>query len=197
MIKNIVFDMGNVLMDYNPKIPLDIFFETSEDKALILKELFNGPEWVRGDLGDIKNEERYYGVSERVPERLHDRLKQCVDGWTVCMTPIKESKDFAQYVKNKGYKIYVLSNACNAFYDYFPRFNKLDYFDGIVVSSDIHMIKPDLKIYEYFLNKYNLSADECLFIDDRKENIDGALRMGMKGHIFKNDFDKIKTIYGL
>ncbi len=197
MIKNIVLDMGNVLMDYNPKIPLDLFFESDEDKALILKELFNGPEWIKGDLGEIKNEERYYGVSTRVPKRLHDQLKQCVDGWTVCMKPINEAKEFVQYVKDKGYKIYVLSNACNAFYEYFPRFHQLNYFDGIVVSSDIHMVKPDLKIYQYFLDKYDLSANECLFVDDRKENIEAALQLGMHGHVFKNDFDQVKTIYGL
>ncbi len=197
MIKNIVLDMGNVLLDYNPTIPLDLFFETDEDKAIILNELFNGPEWIKGDLGEIKNEERYDGVSKRVPKRLHDRLKQCVDGWTVCMTPIKGAKEFVQYVKDQGYKIYVLSNACNAFYDYFPNFHKLDYFDGIVVSSDIHMIKPDARIYECFLDKYDLTANECLFIDDRKDNIEGAMRMGMKGHIFRNDFDQIQTIYKL
>ena len=59
MIKNIIFDMGNVLLDYNPQICLDCFLENEKDKALIMEELFRGPEWIEGDLGYLTDEERY------------------------------------------------------------------------------------------------------------------------------------------
>ncbi len=77
MIKNIIFDMGNVLLQYDPGVCLHHFVEQEEDRALIRRELFEGPEWVEGDLGHITDEERFDGVSRRVPERLHGELKAC------------------------------------------------------------------------------------------------------------------------
>lgn len=195
MLKNIILDMGNVLLDYNPWIILDEVFDTREDKELILKELFEGPEWVQGDLGYITNAQRYDLVCKRVPMRLHEKLKECVDRWDICMLPLDGAKEFCKLVKSSGYGIYVLSNACSEFYNYFPRYFDLDFFDGVVVSSDLHIVKPDLRIYKYLLDKYKLNANECLFIDDRQDNVDGAIKSGMKAHVFKNDFAEIKDKY--
>lgn len=192
MIHNIILDMGNVLLDYNPNVILDKVFDNEEDKQIILKELFGGPEWVQGDLGIITNEQRYDGVSKRVPDRLHEGLKICVEQWDVCMIPVDGAGEFCRYVREKGYGIYVLSNACSLFYQYFPKYFPLEDFDGIVVSSDEHIVKPDRRIYEILLERYGLKAEECLFIDDRKDNVEGALSVGINGHIFKNDYDEIK-----
>lgn len=195
MIKNIILDMGNVLLDYNPWYILDCLFDTKEDKELILKELFEGPEWVLGDIGSITNIQRYDTVRKRVPKRLHDKLMACVERWDTYMIPIDGAKDFCKFLKENGYGIYILSNACSEFYNYFPRCFDLDFFDGIIVSSDIHIIKPDLRIYKYLLDKYKLNPKECLFIDDRQDNVEGALKCGMKAHVFKNDFEEIKKKY--
>ncbi len=197
MIRNIVFDMGNVLLNYDPEIPLDLFVKDEEGKNIIRRELFEGPEWIQGDLGLISREEEYERICERVPESLHDELKKCVYEWDICMTPVAGARDFCMYVKEKGYGIYVLSNASEIFYDYFPKFMALEYFDGIVVSADIHIIKPDKKIYEYLLAKYRLEPEECLFIDDVEENIEGAKRAGMQGVVFRNNYDDIKARFGL
>ena len=195
MLKNIVLDMGNVLLDYNPWYILDRLFDKQEDKDIIFNELFNGPEWIQGDLGYIKNSQRYDTVSKRVPRRLHDKLRECVDRWDICMIPLDGAKEFCEYIKDSGYGIYILSNACSEFYNYFTRHFDLDFFDGVVVSSDIHIIKPDLRIYKYLLNKYNLNAKECLFIDDRQDNVEGALKSGMNAYVFKNNFEEIKNKY--
>ena len=127
------------------------------------------------------------------PEHLHPALKNCALEWHMCMKPIAGAKEFCSYVKSRGYKIYVLSNASNTFYDYFPeRFAPLSYFDGVVVSCDIHMIKPDRKIYQYLLDTYQLVPEECFFIDDRPENIEGAQDVGMNAMIFEGDFQAVK-----
>lgn len=194
MIKNIVLDMGNVLLDYNPDVCLNLFVNGEEERRLIKHELFEGPEWIQGDLGYIADEERFAGVSLRVPERLHKELKQCVEKWDVCMLPLLGAKEFCEYARKKGYRLYVLSNASNAFYRYFPRFAPLDYFDGIVVSCDIHIIKPDIRIYQYLLEKYNLCPEECLFIDDRADNVEGAKKAGMHGAVFQGDFEEMKAL---
>lgn len=197
MIKNIILDMGNVLLSFDPEVCLNAFLSTEEDRAIIRKELFGGPEWIMGDYGTITNAERYEPVSKRVPERLHTQLKQCVDKWDMCMEPIPGAREFCSYIKEKGYGIYVLSNACNGFYNYFPRFREISYFDGVMVSSDVHMIKPEKRIYEHFLNTYHLKAEECLFIDDRTENVEGSQSVGINGFVFEGDFDAIKSAYHL
>lgn len=189
--------MGNVLLDYNPQIPLETYCSTEQEKEIINKELFEGPEWVQGDIGLIKDCERYDLVKKRVPEEYWNVLKQCCDNWDICMTPLEGAKSFCEYVKNKGYHIYILSNASDKFYKYFLNFSSLDYFDGIVISSDVKMIKPDSKIYEYLLNKYGLIAEECLFIDDREDNVRGAITVGMHACQFKNDYESIKETFQL
>lgn len=191
MIKHIVCDMGNVLMNYDPTLTIEQFCIGEADKKLIRKELFEGEEWIKGDLGIIDNEERYEAVKRRVPEKLHGALRNCVYHWVDQMIPYEEARRFVKEMKQRGYKVYVLSNASTAFYDFFPRFMPLDFFDGIVVSADIHMIKPDPRIYHYFLEKYKLHAEECLFIDDRIDNVEGARSVGMKAVVFHNDFNEV------
>ena len=113
------------------------------------------------------------------------------------MKPFEGAKEFCDYIKGKGYGIYILSNASDRFYKYFPRFLPLDYFNGVVVSSDIHMIKPYEGIYKYILEKYKINPEECLFIDDREENIEGARKVNIKVELFKNNYKDIIKKYNL
>ena len=126
MIKNIVLDMGKVLLNYDPYVILNKVCDTDEEKAIIDRELFNGKEWIMGDYGELKNAERFDGVSKRVPEYLHDKLRECVDNWDICMSPVDGAHEFCKLAKEKGYKVYVLSNACNKFYEYFPKYYDMD-----------------------------------------------------------------------
>lgn len=191
MIKNIVLDMGNVLLDFRPEFVLDAFCSSDEEKDVIRKELFGGPEWKMGDRGDIKDNERYGLVKQRVPEKYHKALKDCADRWAICMDPIEGAREFCETLKEKGYKVYVLSNASDLFYVYFPKFLPLDFFDGVFVSSDYLMLKPDVEIYKTFLDKYGLKGEECLFIDDRQDNIEGAGKAGLNTFRFEGDYEKV------
>ena len=85
MIRNIVLDMGNVLLDFNPEFVLDKFCSSEEEKEVIRKELFEGPEWALGDRGDIKDKDRFDLVKARVPEKYHEALRNCCDHWDICM----------------------------------------------------------------------------------------------------------------
>ena len=190
--------MGNVLLDFNPEFSLNKYCKSEEEKNIIRKELFEGQEWVMSDNGDISDKDKFEKVKHRVPEKYHESLKKCVDNWDLCMVPLKGAKEFCDYIKSKGYGIYILSNASDKFYTYFSRFFlPLDYFTGIVVSSDIHMLKPNEEIYKYILNKYNLKAEECLFIDDKDYNVEGAKKVNIQAEVFKNDYDAIIKKYNL
>lgn len=194
MIENIVLDMGNVLLNYDPEIPLNAFCHSEEAKDIIRKELFEGPEWEMGDLGLVTDRGRYDLVKARVPEKYHAELKHCVDEWDICMTPVTGAREFCREMRDAGKKLYILSNASDKFYEYFSNFLPLDFFDGVLVSADVHMIKPDLGIYKHLLETYELKAQECLFIDDRANNVEGAKAAGMQAVLFANNYEEIKEL---
>ena len=170
MIKNIVLDMGNVLLDYDPAVPLKKFLETEEDRKIIYRELF---------------------TSRRIPERLYEGLRKCLEGWHTFMPRVEGALPFLQRAKKEGYRLYVLSNASDEFYIYFPKSYDVNLFEGIVVSADLHIIKPDERIYRYLLERYGLNPGETLFIDDRLENVEGARKVGIQAEVFQNNFEQI------
>ena len=89
-------------------------------------------------------------------------------------------------LKEKGLKIYLLTNYPEWLFDYHYKnvFTFTDFVDGKVVSGVVKLIKPDEGIYKTLLEKYNLTAEECIFIDDRSENVEAANKLGIKGICF-------------
>ncbi|MBP5491432.1 MAG: HAD family phosphatase [Clostridiales bacterium] len=191
MIKNVVLDMGNVLLDYNPDFSLNRFCSSEEEKEIIRKELFLGAEWLMADRGEIKDEDRFDLVKGRVPEKYHEALKNCCDYWTDCMVPLEGAREFCEKVKASGHGIYILSNASNSFYKYFPKFLPLDFFTGVFVSSNYLLLKPEVAIYKKFLEEYGLDGKDCLFVDDRMDNVQGAREAGMNTLQFKGDYEEV------
>ena len=194
MIKNVIMDMGKVLLSYDPHVILNKVCEAEEEKQLILANLFESEIWLMGDRGEITNEQRYDLAKEHLPKDLHPKLKECVKNWDICMLPIAGAKEFLRQCRENGLGLYVLSNACNLFYVYFPRHYDLDFFDGVMVSSDVHLIKPDTRIYELLCETYGLNPEECVFIDDRPENVEAAERVGMKGIVFTGNYAIVKKV---
>lgn len=197
MIKNIIFDMGNVLLKYDTDLPLGAFCPDVEAKNFIRRELFESAEWTEADRGNITDGEMLAAAKERVPKEYHDALEKCERRWPEFLDRIDGAPEFCRAMKRSGRKIYVLSNASGRFYEYFPRFYDIDFFDGAVVSCDLHIIKPDRRIYEYILDKYGLKAEECLFIDDLERNVRGAEEVGINAVRFENNYGEIAKKYGL
>jgi FMN phosphatase YigB (HAD superfamily) len=96
--------------------------------------------------------------------------------------------------KSDNIKLYVLSNWNRDFFNLLTRHHKntFDLFDGIVISGDVGVKKPDKRIYEYLIDKYKLDVTQSIFIDDQYENIQMAEFLGMNG-IFCNDFETVKN----
>lgn len=197
MIKNVIFDMGNVLLDFDPCTQLNAACRSKKAKEILAKELYGGEEWIQRDLGNISVEELYGGVAARIPQEYHEDLKKCIEIWHGFMIPLDGAEEFLQKVKANGYKVFILSNASEDFYTYFTRHFDLDFFDGYVVSADVHIIKPDKRIYRHLLQKYDLKAEECLFIDDREDNVQGAENTGIKGFLFRNNYDELGRVLGI
>ncbi len=194
MIKNVVFDMGNVLLRYDPELPLNAFCHSEAEKDLIRRELFQGPEWVQGDLGTIEDEDRFELIKKRVSPKHWEALQNCCEKWYRYMQPIEGAISFCERLRQRGYRLFVLSNASNAFHWFFPANVPKEYFEGIVVSAEIHLLKPDREIYEYLLKRYGLKAEECLFLDDLPENVEGARAVGMNAMQFLGDYGPVETL---
>ncbi len=192
MIKNLIFDMGNVLIDFVPAHFMDrVGVTDKQDREILLKELFQSEEWILADAGEIKAAQAYEICSKRIPERLHDVARKLALKWFEPLVPIPGMEDFVRKNKAEGYGIYLLSNAPDTAHLYVGNVPAIECFDGIVISSDIKLEKPYPEIFRYVCERYGLKAEECLFIDDIKANIDGAEAAGMKGFHFTGDVNAL------
>ncbi len=185
MIKNIVFDMGGVILDFNLKKTVESEF--SEEYHDILYENVFGKNsvWNTLDKGEVTFDEVLPGILAKLPCELHEKVSAMITDFYDYMPPFPETEKLIKEIKNAGYKIYLLSNATPRFFDRYIDIPAFKYFDGFFISALYKMLKPEKSIYEAFCNKFSLKPEECFFIDDLPQNIEGALNYGMSGFVFK------------
>ena len=194
MIKNIIFDMGNVLIQWSPQKIVGRLGVNQEDSALLLREVFSEMEWVSMDHGIMTQQEGYERICRRLPEHLHEAVRQCVfDWWKPPLDPTPGMAELIREVKALGYGVYLCSNATSTIHEYFHRIPGSEYFDGKIVSADVKLLKPQHEIYECLFETFGLKAEECFFIDDSTLNIDGAYAVGMPGAVFLGDMTRLRA----
>ncbi len=185
MIKNIVFDMGEVLIHFNIRDFADRYDLPEEDKELLLQELFLGnADWALCDWGFYTEEEVAERACRKLPERLHEAAYGITCHWFEPVDPVDGMADVVRRLKEAGYGIYLLSNAGVRHRTYWNNVPGSEYFDGVVASAYEKMIKPQPEFYRLLLDRFSLKAEECLFIDDRALNLAGAELCGMKAVLF-------------
>lgn len=183
MIKNIVFDMGNVLLAYTPQEYVKTVTQDENAAQAVLKELFGAQEWCQLDAGSITEEEAVRQVSSRIPQYA-DTVRKAMDLWHSNLTPVKGMPELVKRLKDKGYGIYLLSNTSLRFYRYRDKVEMFRMFDGFLVSAKEKLLKPDPAIFRRFCERFSVAPGECLFIDDLAQNIEGAEQVGFQGHRF-------------
>lgn len=188
MIKNIIFDMGNVLIQWDPFYIVERLIDNKKNVEPIAKALFLNDDWNKLDADILTEEEVLENAKQRLPEETHEDLEEVTDNWHYCMPVIAENNNLVETLKRNGYKLYLLSNAGKRFHLYkrecIPCFK---YFDGCVISADEKTTKPNIEIYNKLLEKYELNAEECIFIDDLKPNCEGAEAVGIKTFLYENN----------
>ena len=180
MIKNLIFDVGNVLIEYRwDQMLLD--YGLSEEEAAIAGPLFFEHEtWKELDLGNMPVEDVIVLYEKQLPEYA-GLIRWFLTHLELMPIPRPDVWEKVHALKEKGYKIYLLSNYNEDFFRIHTEgASFLEDIDGKVVSYEIHKIKPYPEIYQYLLDKYELSAQECVFFDDRAENTQTAEKLGMK-----------------
>lgn len=198
MIRNIVFDIGNVLIGFDAMGYLVSLF--GERKAYRIAEaVFGSGYWQELDIANLSDAEILELFYSGAPD-LRDEIKEAYDRIGECVTKLDWPEELIKSLKRKGYRVYFLSNMSEhvkgsntgAF-----AFTKL--MDGGIWSCDVHTIKPDTEIYKILLERYGLVPEESIFIDDHWENIAVGKKLGMKGIVFRSheqlvgDLDKALT----
>ena len=193
MIKNILFDMGQVLIRFDRDYFMTRLGVQGADKQLLMREVFLSVEWVRMDRGTLQEEEAVQQICRRIPQRLHDAANKLVSMWDRPILPIEGMYELVRELKEKGYGIYLLSNASLRQHEYWPRIPASQFFDGTIISADEKVMKPHPDYYNRALEKFGLKAEECVFIDDVPANIEGAMFCGIDGVVFHGDANLLRA----
>lgn len=193
MIKNIVFDMGGVLVEFDVERSLRTHF-ASEYRQKVKENVFLSDEWKKLDRGIISTEEALEKMCARLPSDLHAEVRSIVMEHEREMPVIEGMYDIVNLLKQNGYKIYLLSNCPSWFNEFKKSVPAFAFFDGFIVSAYYNVIKPEKEIYKALFNEFGLKPDECYFIDDNVPNVEAALAQGMQAYCFcDRDIEKLKA----
>ena len=198
MIKNIVFDMGQVLVSYVGNLVCQIYIEDEQERKDVSTSVFASPEGVLLDMGVMPEEEALKKMQERLDtERKREQAEWCFWHWhEYNMKPKEGMEELVRWLKSMGYGIYLCSNASvrllKCYKEVIPA---IDCFDGILFSAEVQCLKPQKEMYGHLFDRFHLKPEECFFVDDLNLNIEGARRCGMEGYCFEDgDVGKLRTV---
>lgn len=192
-IKNVIFDMGNVLMTFDGPYFSTLFTDTPEDAELLNAALFGSTTWSLLDSGTISHETMSRVAAAHLPERLHPNLRECIRHWPEHSRPIEATNDLAIRLKGEGYGIYLLSNANTRVMEQLSHAPALPFLDGYVISAEERLMKPDPAVYRLLCDRFELKPEECLFVDDNADNCEGARVAGMHAFHYQDNIAELEA----
>lgn len=194
MIRNVIFDLGNVLISFRPAEYLDTKEYSEERKETILRDIFHSPEWLQLDNGDLTLPEAIDSIYKR-SSLTKEEIAHIFNLRTDLMVPLDQNVNLLPDLKKRGYRLFYLSNfPIDIFHELKSGYHFFKYFDGGIISAEVRYSKPDKRIYEIILEKYSLIPEESLFIDDLEINVKAAVMVGMKGLITHGSLEVSKEI---
>lgn len=185
-IRNVVFDVGNVIVRWSPLEIVRLTFGDNADHESITRKIFQSDIWLDLNKGLFTEEQtkvRYQkalGLSAEDSEKLFYYVKQT-------FIPLYGSYDLIQRVKQAGYGVYALTDNVHEFVAFLKETqNFWPLFDGEIVSAEVGLLKPQPEIYQALLDRYGLEACETVFLDDMPHNVKGAQDVGIAAIQFEN-----------
>lgn len=181
MIKNVVFDIGNVLISFRPSEYISRNGFTPEKQKTVLEDIFGSNEWKLLDDGKLTTDQAIDIITINSSLK-RDEIARIFNERTRIFHSIDNNVKLLPELKKHGFKLYYLSNFHGDIFDEvtnsYPFFK---YFNGGIISAHVKCSKPSPEIFSIFLDKYNLIAEECFYIDDQEKNVTAAIHSGMKG----------------
>jgi HAD superfamily hydrolase (TIGR01509 family) len=195
MIKNIIFDIGNVILQFDIKEVIPNFTKKESEKQFIINNIINSPEWLQYsliDTGFISREQAIEIVEDRtnhINDELIEKFWYRYNDYSFINDNVI---DIIKELKEKDYKIYLLSNINSHTYNHIKDNKLFNLVDGYVFSYIEHQVKPYVGIYNTLLERYKLIPRECLFIDDNIKNIKTANELGIQGKkVIPDNFESV------
>lgn len=195
MIKNIIFDIGNVILQFDIKEVIPNFTKKESEKQFIINNIINSPEWLQYsliDTGFISREQAIEIVEDRtnhINDELIEKFWYRYNDYSFINDNVI---DIIKELKEKDYKIYLLSNINSHTYNHIKDNKQFNLVDGYVFSYIEHQVKPYVGIYNTLLERYKLIPQECLFIDDNIKNIKTANELGIQGKkVIPDNFESV------
>lgn len=193
---DIILDMGNVLLEWNKDKILRGVVKTEKDYMILDKAIFQSGLWERLDLGTLTRENLVLKVVSMIGSIYQEKVQEVVWNWPSYIEIYTEVFPLLVRLKEKGHRIFVLSNTSPVFYELLEEqlspLNEI--LDGFVLSCDIKAIKPDPKMFEEILHKYQLDPVNCIFLDDVKDNTKMAESLGIKAYQVKQRSDVVDIL---
>ncbi len=184
MIKNIIFDIGNVLMPFGYRPFFESFGYDEETVERLSKATAQSPDWNELDRGVLSYEE-VLGRFVENDSQLEEIIQRVFADLHGILGVYDYTESWIKQLKEAGYGVYYLSNFFQkADEDCKDLMGFLELTDGGILSYKDKVTKPDRQIYELLLERFGLKAEECVFLDDTKKNIDGARAVGIHGILF-------------
>lgn len=184
-MRNIIFDLGGVVVEWNAKKVLETFKGNPILVNFVKENRLFLNDWRAYDRGDVTRQE----LIDKVALLSGCPTKDCnefIEHVKHSLAPIPETETLIKELSARGFKLYCLSNMSVDFYDYLKTREVFKYFDGQIISALEHMVKPDREIYNLLLNRYHLKPEESLFIDDLEPNVKAAQAVGINTLHFTN-----------
>jgi len=184
MIKNLVFDFGKVLVDYDFFNTIRRYF-TSDEELQEFAELFTGMDFLNKCDMELVPFEQLIREEQQKHPKFEFQLQKFYDEYVQFVTgEVPGMRSLLIKLRKEGFRLYGLTNWCSKVHEVMKVWDILNMLDGVVISSDEKLIKPDPAIYLRLCDKFGLIPQECLFTDDKAINIEGAVCAGMKGIVF-------------
>jgi len=181
MIRNIVFDLGNVLISFIPSEYLKKKNYPPNIRNTIINDIFHSEEWKKLDNGDITVSEAIDSISMKSALK-REEIALVFNLRAEIMFPLDDNVRLLPELKKQGFRLYYLSNfPLDTFEEIKSGYYFFKYFDGGIISSEVKLSKPDIRIYKFLLDQFGLIPEECLYIDDMEENVRASEIAGMSG----------------
>ncbi len=195
MITTIIFDMGGVIIDYDPALYTRRVTQDPAEMKILEDAVFHSESWARLDAGTITLDAFDRFLDETVPAELRSKAHDLLHHWHENLPVFAGMERLMACLYEKGIPLYLLSNAGEQFHTYSKKIPAFRYLSGIALSADLKMVKPGPEIFQWLLSTYGLKAEECLFIDDYPPNVKGTEAVGIHGYSYADGDLKKLCLY--
>jgi len=192
MIRNIIFDLFGVIVRFDTEGYYALHGISPADQQILQREVFRSLEFAMGDRGAISEEEAAGAICARLPDRLHEAVRDFIYRQNRAMLPIPGMEALLQYLKDHGQHLFLLSNTSRAFHRFRSRIPGIALFDGTLISADVGLVKPDPAIFRLACAQFGILPSESAFIDDTPINAEAAQYVGMKACVFSGDVGRLE-----